>query len=70
VSYCPRPSLPVEILAWLTKRFAELLYDGKRHAHTAQGLAVTTVGGDLPWRDGGWPGSCREQDAPLAMPTA
>ena len=33
-------------------------YDAKRHAHTAQGLAVSTVWGDLLWCDGGWPGSC------------
>jgi hypothetical protein len=37
-------------------------YDAKRHTHTAQGLAVTTVGGDLLWVDGGWPGSCHEQE--------
>src|SRR6266705_72409 len=38
------------------------LYDAKRHAHTAQGLAVSTVWGDLLWGDGGWPGSCHEQE--------
>jgi DDE superfamily endonuclease len=38
------------------------LYDAKRHTHTAQGLAVTTVDGDLLWCDGGWPGSCHEHE--------
>jgi hypothetical protein len=38
------------------------LYDAKRHAHTAQGLAVSTIHGDLLWCDGGWPGSCHEQE--------
>jgi hypothetical protein len=38
------------------------LYNAKRHAHTAQGLAVSTVHGDLVWCDGGWPGSCHEQE--------
>jgi hypothetical protein len=40
----------------------KVLYDAKRHTHTAQGLAVSTVGGDLLWVDGGWPGSCHEQE--------
>jgi hypothetical protein len=40
----------------------KVLYDGKRHAHTAQGLAVSTIHGDLLWLDGGWPGSCHEQE--------
>jgi hypothetical protein len=39
-----------------------VLYDAKRHAHTAQGLAVSTVWGDLLWCDGGWLGSCHEQE--------
>jgi hypothetical protein len=38
------------------------LYDAKRHTHTAQGLALSTVHGDLLWVDGGWPGSCHEQE--------
>jgi hypothetical protein len=29
------------------------LYDAKRHAHTAQGLAISTIWGDLLWVDGG-----------------
>jgi DDE superfamily endonuclease len=37
-------------------------YDAKRHVHTAQGLAVSTVWGDLLWCDGGWPGSCHEHE--------
>jgi hypothetical protein len=37
-------------------------YDTKRHAHTAQGLAVSSVHGDLLWCDGGWPGSCHEHE--------
>ena len=40
----------------------KVLYDAKRHAHTAQGLAVASVHGDLLWVDGGWPGSCHEQE--------
>jgi hypothetical protein len=40
----------------------KVLYDYKRHAHTAQGLAVSTVWGDLLWLDGGWPGSCHENE--------
>jgi hypothetical protein len=40
----------------------KVLYDAKRHAHTAQGLAVSTVWGDLVWVDGGWPGSCHEHE--------
>ena len=30
----------------------KVLYDAKRHAHTAQGLALSTVHGDLLWCDG------------------
>jgi DDE superfamily endonuclease len=40
----------------------KVLYDAKRHTHTAQGLALSTVHGDLLWVDGGWPGSCHEQE--------
>jgi hypothetical protein len=40
----------------------KVLYDCKRHAHTAQGVAVSTIHGDLLWCDGGWPGSCHEQE--------
>ena len=39
-----------------------MLYDFKRHAHTAQGLAISTIHGDLLWCDGGWPGSCHEHE--------
>jgi hypothetical protein len=39
----------------------KVLYDAKRPTHTAQGLAVSTIHGDLLWVDGGWPGSCHEQ---------
>jgi hypothetical protein len=45
--------------SWVNQK---VLYDAKRHAHTAQGLAVSTVWGDLLWVDGGWPGSCHEQE--------
>jgi hypothetical protein len=34
----------------------KVLYDAKRHTHTAQGVVVSTIHGDLPWCDGGWPG--------------
>jgi hypothetical protein len=40
----------------------KVLYDAKRRAHTAQGLAVSSVYGDLLWVDGGWPGSCHEHE--------
>src|SRR5512132_4667189 len=40
----------------------KILYDPKRHTHTAQGLALSTIHGDLLWVDGGWPGSCHEQE--------
>jgi hypothetical protein len=40
----------------------KVLYDCKRHTHTAQGLAVSTIHGDLLWLDGGWPGSCHEHE--------
>lgn len=40
----------------------KVLYDAKRHTHTAQGLSLATVHGDLLWLDGGWPGSCHEQE--------
>jgi hypothetical protein len=40
----------------------KVLYDCKRHAHTAQGLALSSVHGDLLWVDGGWPGSCHEHE--------
>jgi hypothetical protein len=39
-----------------------VLYDAKRHSHTAQGLSVATIWGDLLWVDGGWPGSCHEHE--------
>jgi hypothetical protein len=40
----------------------KVLYDAGRHAHTAQGLSVATIWGDLLWVDGGWPGSCHEHE--------
>jgi hypothetical protein len=40
----------------------KVLYDAKRHTHTAQGLALSSIWGDLLWCDGGWPGSCHEQE--------
>ena len=40
----------------------KVLYDAKRHTHTAKGLAVSTIWGDLLWVDGGWPGSCHEHE--------
>lgn len=40
----------------------KVLYDPKRHLHTAQGVLVSTVHGDLLWCDGGWPGSCHEHE--------
>jgi DDE superfamily endonuclease len=36
--------------------------DAMRHAHTAQGLSVSTIWGDLLWVDGGWPGNCHEHE--------
>lgn len=46
-------------IGWVNQK---ALYDAKRHAHTAQGLAVSTIWGDLLWCDGGWPGCCHEQE--------
>ncbi len=40
----------------------KVLDDAKRHTHTAQGVAVATIWGDLLWVDGGWPGSCHEHE--------
>jgi hypothetical protein len=40
----------------------KVLYDAKRHTHTARGVAVSTIHGDLLWCDGGWPGSCHEHE--------
>jgi DDE superfamily endonuclease len=40
----------------------KVLYDAKRHTHTAQGVAVSTIQGDLLWCDGGWPGSYHEHE--------
>jgi hypothetical protein len=40
----------------------KVLYDAKRHSHTAQGLALSTIHGDLLWVDGGWPGSCHKHE--------
>jgi len=40
----------------------KVLYDVKRHTHTAQGVVVSTIHGDLLWCDGGWPGSCHEHE--------
>ncbi len=40
----------------------KVVYDAKRHTHTAQGLAISTIHGDLLWCDGGWPGSCHEHE--------
>jgi hypothetical protein len=45
----------------------KVLYDAKRRAHTAQGLSLSSVHGALLWVDGGWPGSCHEQEL-LALP--
>jgi hypothetical protein len=47
----------------------KVLYDAKRHTHTAQGLAVSTIWGDLLWVDGGWPRS-RIRPTPGAAPLA
>ena len=40
----------------------KVLDDAKRHTHSAQGLVLSTIWGDLLWVDGGWPGSCHEQE--------
>ena len=44
---------------WVNQK---VVYDTKRHLHTAQGISVSTVWGDLLWCDGGWPGSCHEHE--------
>lgn len=41
----------------------KVLYDAKRRIHTAQGVALSTIHGDLLWCDGGWPGSCHEHES-------
>jgi hypothetical protein len=45
--------------SWVNQK---VLYDAKRYAHTGQGLAVSTIDGDLLRCDGGWPGSCHEHE--------
>ena len=40
----------------------KVLYDAKRHSQTAQGLALSTIHGDLLGVDGGGPGSCHEHE--------
>jgi hypothetical protein len=40
----------------------KVLYDAKRHTHTARDLAVSTVHGDLLWCDDGWPRSYHEHE--------
>jgi hypothetical protein len=40
----------------------KVLYDAKRHTHTAQGLGLSTIHGELLWCDGGWSGSCHEHE--------
>jgi DDE superfamily endonuclease len=40
----------------------KVVYDAKRHAHTAQGLTVSFIWGDLLWVDGGRPGGCHEHE--------
>ncbi len=45
--------------SWATRRCS---CDAKRHTHTAQGLSVSTIWGDLLWLAGGWPGSCHEHE--------
>jgi hypothetical protein len=40
----------------------KVLYDAKRHTHTAQGQAISNIHGDLLWLDGGWPGCCHEHE--------
>jgi len=45
--------------SWANQKVVD---DAKRHAHTAQGLSVSTIHGDLLWVDGGWPGSCHEHE--------
>jgi hypothetical protein len=44
---------------WVNRK---VLDDAKRHTHTAQGLSISTIWGDLLWLDGGWPGSCHEHE--------
>jgi DDE superfamily endonuclease/Transposase IS116/IS110/IS902 family len=58
-----RPGQPLAVrrrAGWVVNQ--KVLYDAKRHTHTAQGLAVSTIWGDLLWVDGGWPGSCHEHE--------
>jgi hypothetical protein len=45
-----------------------VLYDAKRHTHTAQGLTLSTINGDLLWMDGGWPGLLYRGLGPILVP--
>jgi DDE superfamily endonuclease len=40
----------------------KVLDDAKRRTHAAQGVALSTIHGDLLWCDGGWPASCHEHE--------
>lgn len=40
----------------------KVLYEARRRTHTAQGVALSTIHGDLLWCDGGCPGSCHEHE--------
>ena len=40
----------------------------KRHTHTAQGLTLSTINGDLLWMDGGWPGLLYRGLGPILVP--
>ena len=46
----------------------KVLDDAKRRAHTAPGVALSTIHGDLLWCDGGWPGSCPAVPGPGRRP--
>jgi hypothetical protein len=54
----------------------KVLYDAKRHTHTAQGLTLSTIHGALLWMDGGGPavpssgGLPRRRRAHLPRPLA
>jgi hypothetical protein len=43
--------------SWFNQK---VIYDAK--GHTAQGLTVTTIHGELLWCDSRWPGSCDEHE--------
>jgi DDE superfamily endonuclease len=61
--YGPSPDTTSHQVGWEVKGLAVLSCVGwQAPHHTAQGLAISTIHGDLLWLDGGWPGCCHEHE--------